>query len=134
MFGIVDYLAVPFSGSHASLFWYTCFSLIPNMNAFPGPRSVLLLDNVGFHYFQPFLLVLQMVGVLVIYLPRYAPFLAIIEKLFNTVKAAARKIGPRFQNNPRLCLYLILEYYKTRGINYLPDIFEVGYGNHCMIF
>ena len=64
-------------------FNYNFNNLRYSLNAFPGPRSVVILDNAAIHKYQPFIELMETLGVKVFYLPPYSPFLNIIELLFN---------------------------------------------------
>ena len=65
--------------------------LLPKMNAFPGPRSVLLLDNASSHHNHGLRALCEAVGVRLLYLPPYSPDLNPIELSFNELKAWMRR-------------------------------------------
>ena len=44
------------------------------------------MDNATIHKYKPWLLIFQFIGVRIIKLPPYSPFLNIIELFFNMVK------------------------------------------------
>ena len=46
---------------------------IPAMNPYPGPRSVLVLDNCSFHHSEDVKALIQAAGIVIHYLPPYAP-------------------------------------------------------------
>ena len=43
------------------------------MNPYPGPRSVLVLDNCSFHHSEDVKALIQAAGIVIHYLPPYAP-------------------------------------------------------------
>lgn len=61
-------------------------SLVPNMQPFPAPRSIIILDNCSIHHIQPVKDLLQSVGILLIYLPPYSPDYNPCEEMFSFVK------------------------------------------------
>ena len=46
---------------------------LPSMTPYPGPRSVLVMDNCLFHHNEEIKMVIQAAGVILHYLPPYAP-------------------------------------------------------------
>jgi len=65
--------------------------LLPKMNPFPGPRSVLLLDNASTHHNDRLKPLCDAAGVRLLYLPPYSPDLNPIELSFNELKAWMRR-------------------------------------------
>lgn len=60
--------------------------LIPNMQPFPGPHSVLIMDNCSIHHVEEVKQELEAAGVLVIFLPPYSPDYNPCEEMFSFVK------------------------------------------------
>lgn len=56
------------------------------MNAYPNPRSVLVMDNAAIHHGENIKRLCQESRVLLVYLPAYSPDLNPIEKAFATMK------------------------------------------------
>ena len=56
------------------------------MNPFPGPRSVLVLDNVNSHLSEDLATMCEEAGVHLEYLPLYLPDYNPIEEGFSTMK------------------------------------------------
>jgi transposase len=100
------------------------------MNAYPGPRNVLVMDNCSVHHVPEVaekcdekyvLLLLSMAhktddfirGVKLLYLPPYSPDLNPIEEAFSFIKTYIRRHGLRFRDlvasgdpaNPLMFLY-----------------------------
>ena len=130
--GIVDYCVYEGAGTGERLFWYTLISLIPMLNPYPGPRSVLILDNVPFHFNAAFLQILAFIGVIVIFLPTYAPFLNLADRFFNQLKEAIQSQGEIFGTNPIINTIGLIE--QNRYINYFSELIRIGYGKHCLLF
>ena len=65
--------------------------LLPRMTPYPGPRSVLLLDNASTHHSAALEPLCAAHGVRLLYLPPYSPDLNPIELSFNELKAWMRR-------------------------------------------
>ena len=61
-------------------------NLIPNMQPFPNPQSILIMDNCSIHHTEEVTRLLQSVGIVTIYLPPYSPDLMPLEESFSYVK------------------------------------------------
>jgi transposase len=57
------------------------------MNPYPGPRSVLVLDNCRIHHNQALVNIVMASGCLILYLPAYSPDLNPIEESFSACKS-----------------------------------------------
>lgn len=55
-------------------------SLIPNMQIFPNPHSVLIMDNCSIHHTGEVTSLLQNAGLVTMYLPPYSPDLMPLEE------------------------------------------------------
>lgn len=60
--------------------------LIPCMQPFPAPRSILVMDNCSIHHVQPVKDLLQACGILLIFLPPYSPDYNPCEEMFSYIK------------------------------------------------
>ncbi|EHS64817.1 uncharacterized protein PGTG_21075 [Puccinia graminis f. sp. tritici CRL 75-36-700-3] len=67
--------------------------LLPMMNPFPGPRSVLVLDNASFHHNGRIVQLVEARGCRLLYLPPYSPDMNPIEKGFSILKSSLRRDG-----------------------------------------
>jgi len=65
--------------------------LLQKMTPFPGPRSVLVMDNCRTHHSQTLEDMCEKAGVILEYLPAYSPDLSPIEESFSILKAWIRK-------------------------------------------
>jgi transposase len=61
------------------------------MNPFPGPRSVLILDNASCHRSQELKDMCEEAGVILDFLPPYSPDFNPIEESFSALKAWVRR-------------------------------------------
>ena len=61
------------------------------MNPFPGPRSVLVMDNASTHYSPLVRKLCREAGVVIEYLPPYSPDLSPIEESFSVLKKWMRR-------------------------------------------
>lgn len=60
--------------------------LIPCMQPFPGPHSILIMDNCSIHHMEEVKHELASAGILVIFLPPYSPDFNPCEEMFSYVK------------------------------------------------
>lgn len=60
--------------------------LIPSMQAFTGPHSILIMDNCSIHHVEEVKQELEAAGILVIFLPSYSPDCNPCEEMFSFVK------------------------------------------------
>jgi transposase len=65
--------------------------LIPNMQIFPNPHSVLIMDNCSIHHTDEVTSLLQNLGIVAMYLPPYSPDLMPLEESFSYVKNYLRR-------------------------------------------
>ena len=99
--GINGYLEYEiFHGSFTSeRFENFIHKLLPKMNRFPLPRSVLVMDNVASHHSPYVRAMCEQAGVILEYIPPYSPDLSPIEESFSALKAWMRKnrvLGQQF--------------------------------------
>ena len=67
------------------------FHLLPLCNSYPGPQSVLVMDNCGIHRNQRVLNLCAEKGVLIEYLPPYLPNFNPIKESFYDLKLWIRR-------------------------------------------
>ena len=97
--GIVAYTVIEGSADGHTLFDFVFYHLIGQLNPFPNPRSVFVMDNARIHYYKPFIALFKLIGVRVITLPAYSPFLNPIELLFNRLKADLKSLNEFCEKN-----------------------------------
>ena len=112
------------------LFWWTLVRLLPNCNPYPGPNSVIILDNVGFHRSAPFKIIVKYFGAKLMYLPPYSPHLNVIEILFNALKQKLRKY-PQLCHDDVLGIAHILLRQEIANISWRSIARKIGYQYHC---
>ena len=61
--------------------------VLPQMNSFPGHRSVLVMDNASIHVHEIVVELCELYGVRVLYLPPYSPRYNPIELTFSILKS-----------------------------------------------
>jgi hypothetical protein len=64
---------------------------IPVMNPFPGPNSILVMDNAPIHHGGRIAEICDAADVLLFYLPPYSPDLNPIEKVFSVLKSKLKR-------------------------------------------
>lgn len=72
--------------------------LLPLMSPYPGPRSVLVMDNCAIHHVPGVAELCESYGVKLVYLPPYSPDLNPIEEFFSALKADIRRHGASFRS------------------------------------
>ncbi len=60
------------------------------INPYPAPRSVVVIDNVPFHWNETLFQIIESLGAALVHLPRYMPLLNLAECGFRDVKAIER--------------------------------------------
>ncbi|KAF7341824.1 Transposase domain-containing protein [Mycena sanguinolenta] len=65
--------------------------LAPKLTPYPGPRSVVVLDNCAIHHDEEVRRIVKVECAKVIYLPPYSPDFNPIEQAFSTIKAWLRR-------------------------------------------
>lgn len=128
--GNVAYNIIEGSMNKYKLFWWTYLELLPRMNAYPNPNSIIVLDNVSFHRNLMFRALCRAHGVKLMYLPPYSPHLNIIELLFNAIKACLKKYQHYCHKDVKKTTIILMEY-KLNHINWRNVAREIGYHQHC---
>ena len=70
--------------------------LLPMMNAYPAPNSVLIMDGASVHNGDAIEALCQQRGILVLYLPAYSPDYNPIELVFSAVKRKLRNVYDKY--------------------------------------
>jgi len=90
--GVLDSYSIEGSFSpHMIDFAENC--LFHVMNPFPGPRSVLVFDNLNTHKNPAFIKLLETHGIRIVFLPAYSPQYNPIECVYSKVKRYIRRNG-----------------------------------------
>jgi transposase len=89
--GIVDVLLYEGQSNAEGFELWLETRLLPKMNAFPAPKSVLVMDNAGWHRNERIQALCDRFGVLLWYLPPHSPDFNPIEAYFSDLKAYIRR-------------------------------------------
>ena len=90
-----------FQGStDASVFEDFIEQLLQHCGKWPGPTSVLVMDNASFHHSYRIEQMCSEAGVKLVYLPPYSPDLNPIEEFFAELKAFIRRNWQFYEENP----------------------------------
>lgn len=84
--GVVDYELTDSTVNAGKFYDFVRGQLIPNMQPFPGDRSIIVMDNCTVHHTQQLKDLVESAGVLLLFLPPYSPDFNPIEELFSYVK------------------------------------------------
>lgn len=94
-------LARVFQGStDAAAFEDFVEQLLQHCNRYPGPKSVLVMDNASFHRTARLQRLCSEAGVKLVYLPPYSPDLNPIEEMFAELKAFIKRKWSIYENDP----------------------------------
>ena len=101
--------------------------ILPRMNPYPAPSSILILDNAKIHVYQELLDAAALVGVVVIFLPPYCPHLNPIEFMFGLLKKWIQKhANVAFGHDPvGLAPYALTQC--TKGVDIVNVYRHCGY-------
>lgn len=99
--------------------------LVPELGAYPGPRSIVVLDNAKIHWTDhaAWTELVDFVGAKVVFLPPYSPDYNPIELVFNTGKSYLKHMGDM---NPDVALHLAMDMV-SRYVDHAAAIEYCGY-------
>ena len=75
--------------------------LLPSMNPWPEPNSVIVMDNASIHYTERIKEMCRDAGVKLVYLPPYSPDKNPIEEFFAELKAFIKLNWHNYEEHPR---------------------------------
>lgn len=127
--GVLHYTITPGSMNGLGLFYYLLFGLLPLCNPFPGPNSILIMDNCRFHHSWFIEAVCNFFGVIVLFLPPYSPHLNPIEVMFNCLKMKIKRAPWMAQMDIQLYAYYLMET-ECLNVNWHRVARQMGYGDH----
>jgi len=108
-------------------------SVLPLCSRYPGPLSVLVMDNARIHHGEEILELCNRFGVRLVYLPPYSPDLNPIEEAFSKIKAWIRRNNDIFSygpdDEPHSLIYDMLE-----AMNIVTESDAIGYFIHAGYF
>jgi transposase len=82
-------------------FWNFIFDcLVLEMTPYPGPNSVMVLDNARIHHNEELRLRMEMFGLKVIFLPAYSPDFNPIEFCFSQIKSHLKRNAALVEDLP----------------------------------
>ena len=108
-------------------------NILPRMNPYPAPNSILILDNAKIHMYPELLEAVHSIGALVFFLCPYSPQFNPIEVAFSVLKSKIiREANMAFGHNPKGVLEALFP--KCYDKNGCAGIFrKCGYGPTGMI-
>ena len=88
----VDYSAI-FGSFNTRKFWQFMFrDILPIVNRFPGPNSVIVMDNAAIHKNREYVRIFENVtGCIILWLPAYSPWLNLTEYYFNAIRMKMKR-------------------------------------------
>ncbi|KAI7933643.1 hypothetical protein MJO28_017540 [Puccinia striiformis f. sp. tritici] len=89
--GILCSIAQPGSITRLDMEYFVEQVLMPSMNPYPGPNSVLIMDNAQIHHGGRIQEICDLHRVRLIYLPPYSPDFNPIEKVFSVLKSRLKR-------------------------------------------
>ncbi len=125
--GLIDYNILTKSVSAADFNDFFVHDLLPHCNPYPGPRSVIVMDNASIHR-KPFLIPLcEALGVLIIFLSPYSPDFNPIELSFRCLKQYLVSRRFAYRIDP---LSTLIDGLATLYFNHSHLFAEAGYTQH----
>ena len=85
--GVIDVYHTTSTCTGETFYDFVRGSIIPNMQPYPNPTSVLIIDNCSIHHVDCIRELIRDAGILLIYLPPYSPDYNPIECVFGFVKS-----------------------------------------------
>jgi len=125
--GVLDFDVVPGAYNSFDLWSWFADRLFQRLNPFPGPNSIVVWDGCNTHRFAPLMAHLRKMGVVVLILPGYSPWLNPVELFFNTLKAALRKQQPPTDDLMAIAVMEIVRKYAV--VDYRRPLRGAGYGH-----
>jgi transposase len=98
--------------------------LIPVLNPYPYPRSIVILDNASIHHYPEFYIAVRSQGACVINLPTYSPDYNPIEIAFNLIKSYITSHNVEYLRDPLTVL-------NDAFTNYSQYSAAAGLFKHC---
>ena len=111
------------------MFGWLAVSLMEHLNAWPGPNSVLIMDGATIHRNVAWLAMLAAMGVVVVTLPAYSPWLNIAELAINVIKADIRTGRAQVGNDVLPVMLASLR--RRRVLRMRSKLLDIGYGQYC---
>jgi len=99
--------------------------IVPILRPYPEPFSVLLLDNVQFHKTAALKYIVDDIGAVIVFIPRYCPKLNLAEYSFRDSKQIERVKGITGEYESLLSLSETLV--SLRNKNYSKELRKCGY-------
>ena len=128
--GVLDYDVVHGAADGNDMWTWLATSLMEHMSRWPGPNSVLIMDGAGIHRNAAFRYLLAGMGVVVVFLPAYSPWLNIAELAINVIKGDIRKNRAHVGND---VLPVLFESLARRGrLRLRSKLMDIGYGQYCL--
>nr|GAT45666.1 predicted protein [Mycena chlorophos] len=107
--------------------------VLPLCSPFPGPLSVLVMDNAKIHHGEDVYEVCAQAGVRVVYLPPYSPDFNPIELAFSQIKSFIHKNHDLFRYGPHDPPFARL-YDMQEAMRVVTECDALGYFIHCGYF
>lgn len=124
--GIVDHMIFRGSCTGSNFMFWILRSLYFALE----DDSILVMDNAAIHHYQPVTVLLEYLGVRVIYLPPYCCFLNPVEHIFAAVKAYVRRYRDLMLRDPVRTLGAIVD--GLRNFDVYGLMRRMGYHRVCL--
>lgn len=95
--GMAAGMAVEGSVTHDKFMEWLEYDVLPKCQAYPGPLSVLVMDNARIHHGDDVIELADRFGVRIEYLPPYSPDLNPIEEAFSKIKHWLRRYNEYYR-------------------------------------
>lgn len=104
------------------------YSVLPSSTPYPGPRSIVILDNARIHNRRKLFDMCMSVGAVIFFMSPYSPDMNPIEKFWAVVKRHLQKIGGYHVGNDNSNEVLVETLdYADRNMNHLHNFESCGW-------
>jgi transposase len=107
-----------------SKFMFDC--VLPHVQPYPHPRSVIILDNASFHFVPEVFSMIDLLEAFIIFLPPYSPDFNPIENVWNRIKSYLKRKREDADRQPVLTIINAIEY-DNQTSNHAKALAHCGY-------
>jgi len=111
--GLLTHLTITGGFKGKDYLFFVKNNLLPKMNPFPGPRSVIVADNASIHHGKELAELCEQHGIKLLFLPPYSPEYNPIEIVFSKVKKYLQRYGTEKHDAGQTGMSILFEAFGT---------------------